>query len=132
MLTAPLQSLPKIHAPSPPSPRDPAGEEHGGSGMSRLAASIIFEALSAGCVSTTAYLSIHNMCAWMIDTYGADALRARFVPELASMEVGRDAPRPAHPAHMCFTYASRIYLVTTTTTTPPALCVVLSDRAWRR
>ena len=71
-------------------------------------ASIIFEALSAGCVrypdelacvlvatqltlgllaSTTAYLSIHNMCTWMVDTYGSPELRAKFVPVLASMEV---------------------------------------------
>lgn len=46
-------------------------EDYGGSAMSRLEASLIFEGLSTGCVSTTAYLSIHNMCAWMIDSFGS-------------------------------------------------------------
>lgn len=63
-----------------------AKEDHGGSGLSRLEASVIFEALSTGCVSTTAYLSIHNMVAWMIDEFGSEELRERFVPELASMQ----------------------------------------------
>ncbi|KAH0623278.1 hypothetical protein JD844_031424 [Phrynosoma platyrhinos] len=58
----------------------------GGSGLSRLDTSIIFEALSTGCVSTTAYLSIHNMCAWMIDTFGKEEQRHRFCPSLCSME----------------------------------------------
>ncbi|MGF1545570.1 MAG: acyl-CoA dehydrogenase family protein [Parvularculaceae bacterium] len=61
-------------------------EELGGSGLGRLDAAIVFEALSEGCVSTAAYISIHNMCAWMIDAFGDDDLRARFVPRLASME----------------------------------------------
>ncbi|XP_047248318.1 isobutyryl-CoA dehydrogenase, mitochondrial [Girardinichthys multiradiatus] len=60
--------------------------EVGGSGLSRLDTSIIFEALSTGCVSTTAYISIHNMCAWMIDTFGNDEQRKRFCPDLCSME----------------------------------------------
>jgi len=63
-----------------------AKEDHGGSGLSRLEASVIFEALSTGCVSTTAYLSIHNMAAWMIDEFGSKELREKFIPELASME----------------------------------------------
>ncbi|KAM3616690.1 uncharacterized protein V6R79_021788 [Siganus canaliculatus] len=58
----------------------------GGSGLSRLDTSIIFEALSTGCVSTTAYISIHNMCAWMIDTFGNTEQREKFCPELCSME----------------------------------------------
>lgn len=62
-----------------------AREEHGGSGLSRVDAAIIFEALSRGCTSTTAYLSIHNMVAWMIDTFGTSEQRARWVPELTSM-----------------------------------------------
>ena len=45
-------------------------EDNGGCGLGRLEASLIFEALSTGCVGTSAYISIHNMCAWMIDTYG--------------------------------------------------------------
>lgn len=58
----------------------------GGSGLSRLDTSIIFEALSTGCVSTTAYISIHNMCAWMIDSYGNKEQRETFCPDLCSME----------------------------------------------
>ncbi|XP_056905343.1 isobutyryl-CoA dehydrogenase, mitochondrial [Takifugu flavidus] len=58
----------------------------GGSGLSRLDTSVIFEALSTGCVSTTAYISIHNMCAWMIDTFGNAEQRERFCPDLCSME----------------------------------------------
>lgn len=58
----------------------------GGSGLSRLDTSIIFEALSTGCVSTTAYISIHNMCAWMIDTFGNNEQRENFCPDLCSME----------------------------------------------
>lgn len=62
------------------------GEEHGGSGMTRLDAALIFEQLARGCTSTAAYISIHNMCAWMIDTWGSDEQRARFLPKLMSME----------------------------------------------
>ncbi|NWZ12825.1 ACAD8 protein, partial [Agelaius phoeniceus] len=58
----------------------------GGSGLSRLDTSIIFEALSTGCTSTTAYMSIHNMCVWMIDTFGNEEQRHRFCPSLCSME----------------------------------------------
>ncbi|XP_026564749.1 isobutyryl-CoA dehydrogenase, mitochondrial isoform X1 [Pseudonaja textilis] len=60
--------------------------EVGGSGLSRLDTSVIFEALSTGCVSTTAYISIHNMCAWMIDTFGNEDQRLKFCPSLCSME----------------------------------------------
>lgn len=62
------------------------GDEFGGSGMTRLDAALIFEQLSRGCVSTAAYISIHNMCAWMIDSWGDDAQRAKFLPQLMSME----------------------------------------------
>jgi alkylation response protein AidB-like acyl-CoA dehydrogenase len=61
-------------------------EDVGGSGLSRLDAALIFEALSTGCPTVAAYISIHNMCAWMIDAYGDDAQRRRFLPKLASME----------------------------------------------
>ena len=64
-----------------------AAEDVGGSGLGRLDASIIFEALSAGDVAVSAFLSIHNMATWMVDTYGDEALRRRFVPRLASMEL---------------------------------------------
>lgn len=63
-----------------------AREEFGGTGLSRLDAVIVFEALSQGCVTTTAYISIHNMCAWMIDEFACDELRAAWLPRLATME----------------------------------------------
>lgn len=62
------------------------GEEHGGSGMSRMDAALIFEALATGCPTVAAYLSIHNMTAWMIDRFGTPEQRARFVPRLCTME----------------------------------------------
>lgn len=58
----------------------------GGSELSRLDAAIIFEELSAGCTSTAAFLSIHNMASWMIDRFGSDDQRKRFLPALTSME----------------------------------------------
>ncbi|XP_025320636.1 isobutyryl-CoA dehydrogenase, mitochondrial isoform X1 [Canis lupus baileyi] len=58
----------------------------GGSGLSRLDTSVIFEALATGCTSTTAYISIHNMCVWMIDTFGNEEQRHRFCPPLCTME----------------------------------------------
>jgi alkylation response protein AidB-like acyl-CoA dehydrogenase len=61
-------------------------EDVGGSGLGRLDAALIFEELAAGCVSTAAYLSIHNMAAWMIDRFGNEAQRRRFLPKLTSME----------------------------------------------
>lgn len=62
-------------------------EEFGGSGLGRVDASVIFESLATGCVSTTAFISIHNMCAWMIDTYASKQLKEAYLPRLASMEV---------------------------------------------
>lgn len=62
------------------------GEAHGGSALTRLDAAIVFEELSAACVGTAAFLSIHNMAAWMIDTFGDEAQRARFLPSMMSME----------------------------------------------
>lgn len=58
----------------------------GGSEMGRLDAAIIFEELSAGCTSTAAFISIHNMASWMIDRFASDEQRRRFLPKLASME----------------------------------------------
>jgi alkylation response protein AidB-like acyl-CoA dehydrogenase len=60
-------------------------EDVGGSALSRLDATIIFEQLAQGCTSTAAYISIHNMVAWMIDAFGGEALRRKFVPKLCSM-----------------------------------------------
>jgi hypothetical protein len=62
-------------------------EDVGGSGLGRVEAALIFEALSAGCTSTAAYISIHNMCSWMIDRFGADAVRKKYCPKLTSMEM---------------------------------------------
>ncbi|MCR9219569.1 MAG: acyl-CoA dehydrogenase family protein [Alphaproteobacteria bacterium] len=62
------------------------GAEHGGSELTRLDAAIIFEELAAACPSTAAYISIHNMAAWMIDSFGGDAVRAKFLPELMTMD----------------------------------------------
>jgi alkylation response protein AidB-like acyl-CoA dehydrogenase len=62
------------------------GDEFGGSGLGRLDATIIFEELAAACVSTAAYLSIHNMAAWMIDRFGTREQRARFLPRLMTMD----------------------------------------------
>jgi len=58
----------------------------GGSALSRLDAVLIFEELAQGCPSTAAYVSIHNMVAWMIDAYGSSELRRRFLPDLCSMK----------------------------------------------
>jgi alkylation response protein AidB-like acyl-CoA dehydrogenase len=60
-------------------------EESGGSGLERMDAALIFEELSTACPSTAAYLSIHNMCAWMIDQFGDDSQRARWLPDLVTM-----------------------------------------------
>ena len=61
-------------------------ESHGGSGLGRLDAALIFEALATGCPTTAAFLSIHNMVAWIVDHFGDDAQRARFLPDLVSMK----------------------------------------------
>jgi len=54
--------------------------------MTRVDASIIFEALSSACVSTTAYISIHNMCCGLIDVFGSPDLRKKHLPQLTSMQ----------------------------------------------
>src|SRR5215469_16767843 len=61
--------------------------EMGGAGLSRLDAAIIFEALAYGDVSTAAFLSIHNMASWMVDRFGDDALRRKYLSRLATMEL---------------------------------------------
>jgi alkylation response protein AidB-like acyl-CoA dehydrogenase len=62
-------------------------DDLGGSGLSRLDAALIFEALSTGCPTIAAYISIHNMCAWMVDHYGSEEQRRRWLPGLASMDL---------------------------------------------
>ncbi len=61
-------------------------DDVGGSALSRLDAALVFEQLARGCVSTAAFVSIHNMCAWMIDAFGADDLRKRFLPDVTRMQ----------------------------------------------
>ena len=61
-------------------------DDVGGSDLSRLDATIIFEELAQGCTSTAAYISIHNMAAWMIDGFAGEPQRKRFLPKLCSME----------------------------------------------
>jgi alkylation response protein AidB-like acyl-CoA dehydrogenase len=62
------------------------GEDVGGSGLGRLDAVLIFEALAAACPAFASFISIHNMAAWMIDKFGDEAQRQRFLPKLTSME----------------------------------------------
>ena len=62
------------------------GADVGGSALSRLDAAIIFEELAQGCPSTAAYISIHNMVAWMIEAYGSEEQRRRYLPALCRME----------------------------------------------
>jgi isobutyryl-CoA dehydrogenase len=69
-------------------------EDVGGAGLKRVDAALVFEELATGCISTAAYLSIHNMACWMIDGFGNAEQRRRFLPKLASM---------AHFASYCLT-----------------------------
>ena len=62
-------------------------EDSGGSGLTRLDGVRIFEQLSVADPTVAAFLSIHNMCTWMVDTYGTDEQRKKLVPRLASMEL---------------------------------------------
>ncbi len=64
-----------------------SGEEHGGTALSRLDSAVVFEQLAAGDVSHTAMMTIHNMATWMVDRYGEDAVRAKYVPRLTSGEL---------------------------------------------
>ena len=61
-------------------------EAHGGTGLTRLDATLVFEALSMSCASVAAFLSIHNMCARMLDSVADDALRDRLLPRALTME----------------------------------------------
>ena len=62
-------------------------EDAGGTGLSHLDGTLVFEALAAGCPSIAAYISIHNMCAAMIDRFGSDEQRERWLPGLVTMEL---------------------------------------------
>ncbi len=61
-------------------------EESGGIGLGRLESAIIMEAMAYGCPSTSAFVSIHNMASWMIDTYGSQAVKDKYLPDLVPME----------------------------------------------
>ena len=61
-------------------------EENGGSGLGRLEAALIMEAMAYGCPATSAFLSIHNMASWMIDRFGSEAVRGKYLPRLVGME----------------------------------------------
>ena len=61
-------------------------EEMGGINLGRLESALIFEALSYGCPSTAAFISVHNMASWMIDKFGGEEIRQRYLPGLVGME----------------------------------------------
>ena len=61
-------------------------EEMGGINLGRLESALIFEALSYGCPSTAAFISVHNMATWMIDKFGGDEIKQRYLPQLVGME----------------------------------------------
>lgn len=62
-------------------------EEWGGCGLGRLEASLIFEALSTGCVGSSAYISIHNMCAWMLDKNGSQELKEQYLEKMTTFDL---------------------------------------------
>lgn len=61
-------------------------EESGGIGLGRLEAALIFEAMAYGCPSTSAFISIHNMTAWMIDRFGSAEVKQKYIPSMITME----------------------------------------------
>ena len=61
-------------------------EGSGGIGLGRLESALIMEAMAYGCPSTSAFISIHNMAAWMIDTFGGEAVKAQYLPDMVTCE----------------------------------------------
>jgi len=61
-------------------------EENGGIGLGRIEAALIMEAMAYGCPATSAYISIHNMAVWMLDTFASDGLKAHYLPQLVGMD----------------------------------------------
>jgi alkylation response protein AidB-like acyl-CoA dehydrogenase len=61
-------------------------EESGGIGLGRLESALIMEAMAYGCPSTSAFISIHNMASWMIDTFGSQAVKDKYLPDLIPMD----------------------------------------------
>src|SRR4051812_2254833 len=62
-------------------------DDVGGSALTRFDAALIFEALAQGCPTVSAFISIHNMASWMIDAFGNDAQRRKWLPKLCTMEL---------------------------------------------
>src|ERR1700690_3019628 len=62
-------------------------DDVGGSALTRFDAALIFEALAMGCPTVSAFISIHNMSSWMIDAYGNDTQRRKWLPNLCTMEL---------------------------------------------
>ena len=62
-------------------------DDVGGSALTRFDAALIFEALAQGCPTVSAFISIHNMASWMIDAYGNDTQRQKWLPKLCTMEL---------------------------------------------
>jgi len=62
-------------------------DDVGGSALTRFDAALIFEALATGCPTVSSFISIHNMASWMIDAYGSDAQRQKWLPRLCTMEL---------------------------------------------
>lgn len=62
-------------------------EQSGGIGLGRLESALIMEAMAYGCPSTSAFISIHNMASWMIDSFGSTDLKARYLPPLVGMDL---------------------------------------------
>jgi alkylation response protein AidB-like acyl-CoA dehydrogenase len=61
-------------------------EESGGIGLGRLEAALVMEAMAYGCPSTSAFISIHNMASWMIDTFGSDTVKAKYLPSMVTAD----------------------------------------------
>ena len=62
-------------------------DDVGGSALTRFGAALIFEALATGCPTVSSFISIHNMASWMIDAYGSDTQRQKWLPRLCTMEL---------------------------------------------
>jgi len=99
-------------------------EDVGGAALTRLDAALIFEALSAGCTSTAAFLSIHNMASWMIDTFGSEALRRKYLPRLTTMELIASycltEPAPGRMRRRCARARSATATITSSTAPRPS------------
>ncbi|MGF7148119.1 alkylation response protein AidB-like acyl-CoA dehydrogenase [Sphingomonas zeicaulis] len=61
-------------------------EASGGIGLGRMESALIMEAMAYGCPSTSAFISIHNMASWMIDRFGSETVKARYLPSMVTME----------------------------------------------